>query len=72
LVSFPPNPKWQDAGGENMNQFGLLNVVDDLAKGDPLKWEAIMNLENSTVLAAMQMSATRAWVEYRMRQNDRK
>lgn len=51
-----------------MAKFGLLNVVDDLAKGDPLRWAAVMELENSTALVAMQMSATRAWIEYRMRQ----
>ncbi len=51
-----------------MGVFGLINVVDDLAKGDPTRWGAVMELENSTALLAMQMAVARAWIEYRMRE----
>lgn len=49
-----------------MDGFGVLNVVDALAGGSALRWEEAMNLDNSTVLAKMQMDAKRATIESRM------
>ena len=63
---FPPNPKYQNAGGEKMEKYGLFNIVDDLANGDPLKWDDVMRLENETTLIAMMMKADRAYIEYNM------
>lgn len=52
-----------------MAVFGLFNVVDDLAGQDVLKWNGVLNLENGTVLLAMQMRAHRATIEYNIRNN---
>ena len=49
-----------------MEKYGLFNIVDDLANGDPLKWDDVMRLENETTLIAMMMKADRAYIEYNM------
>lgn len=65
-VSFPTSGDFIAAGGGELDGFGVLNVVDALAGGSALRWEEAMNLDNSTVLAKMQMDAKRATVESRM------
>jgi hypothetical protein len=43
-LNTPPDFKMAAAGVERMNVFGHLNVIDSIAGGDPLKWEAVRKL----------------------------
>jgi hypothetical protein len=54
-----------------MAKFGLLNVVRELARAYCKSWDEIVEWQNSTVLVDMQMGAEMAWVEFRMRQNQK-
>lgn len=41
LQSFP-EPDMVNAGINELNQFGILNTIDSLAKGDILKWDLVV------------------------------
>ncbi|RZJ67689.1 MAG: hypothetical protein EOO50_05245 [Flavobacterium sp.] len=47
-------------GSEKMGQFGVLNIIDDLAGGDICKWEAVENLPYWTVIQKLRMNKTMA------------
>ena len=62
-VNFPNDPLFQTAERGRLQTFGLFRTVDFLAGGDATKWEAVMGLDNSTVLIKMQMSSVEAHVD---------
>ena len=47
------------------DRFGLLNVVDYLAGGNVLNWEAVTRLENTVVHVKLMRDGVLAWAEYR-------
>jgi hypothetical protein len=65
LVTFPFDPTAVQAEVSRFDKFKLFNVVDSLAGGDVLKWDAVLKLDNSTVLFKMTMKAEQAHFEKR-------
>jgi len=51
--------------------LGLLNVVDILAGGDVLKWEAVTKIENTVIQVKLMRDSIIAWAEYRYRENQK-
>lgn len=43
-LSTPPDPKLVNAGIKDLDVLGDVNLIDSLAGGDILKWEAVRNL----------------------------
>jgi len=57
LASDIPNMKWESVNGsERMNKFGIYNVLDNLADGDILKYESILNLSYADVFTKLRMN----------------
>lgn len=48
-LASPPDNDLLNAGVKDLDEIGALNVVDSLAGGDVLKWEAVKKLSYSTV-----------------------
>lgn len=52
-LSSIPEPEMINAGIENFNQFGIINIIDTLAFGDILKWKEIMELSYTDVFVKL-------------------
>ncbi|KQC33399.1 hypothetical protein AAU57_08790 [Nonlabens sp. YIK11] len=61
------NPKWEAVdGSKRMAKFGILNILDNLANGDILKWEKVKNLQFSDVFTKLLMDKTKNDIQIEM------
>ena len=56
----PSNVDFINAGGQKLDKFGTLAIVDDLAEGDLLKWDAVQKQPYSNVFAKLMLDKTKA------------
>lgn len=64
LIKWPePTANEVLAGCEEFKRFGIANLVDRLAGGDVLRWDAIFALDNGTALLKELMLCQRAIFE---------
>ena len=66
-VVFPEDADGKKAGVEKLNRFGLMLVVDNLASGDLLKYNTVLDLDNNMVLMKMQLESEKAMYQDRLR-----
>ncbi|OCK42536.1 hypothetical protein BA195_10190 [Tenacibaculum soleae] len=63
------NIKWESVNGsERIAKFGIYNTIDNLAKGDILKWNAIFELPYSDVFMKLLMDKTNNDLQKEMEQ----
>jgi len=61
------NFKWEQVrGNERLSRFGVYNVLDNLANGDVLKYEAIFNLPYAVVMQKLVMNKIKDEIQYEM------
>ena len=58
LLSHEPTADEVAAGIDRFNKFGVLIQIDNLAKGDPLKWDAVKQMPYEYGLAKLAMDKT--------------
>jgi hypothetical protein len=56
MLSKKPTFEQMRAGISMFDEFGVMNIVDTLANGDVLKYDAILNLEYNTVFLKLRKS----------------
>jgi len=62
-----PNLKWEAVNGsQRLKELGVLPIVDNLAGGDPLKYEAILDLPYLTVFKKLKLDTLRSDLEHEM------
>lgn len=62
-----PNTKWEMVeGSKHMERFGLLPMVDNLAKGDVTKWQEILDTKYSLVFTKLFMDTVKGDLEHKM------
>lgn len=61
-----PDVKFLQAGGNNLNKFGLMNTLDNLAKGDILKYDLIRQLPYNVVFDKQYLEVTKAEIEKKL------
>lgn len=65
-LSSDPDPDLMAAGINEMSQFGDLNVIDQLAGGDVLKWEQIKQLPYHVIFDKQLKALTEARIEKKL------
>lgn len=61
------NMKWELVeGSQRMSKFGIYNTLESLSGGDPLKYEAIMNMTYSEVFTILLMRKTASEIQSEM------
>lgn len=58
-----PDAKMIQAGINNLNQFGIKNTLDNLAKGDVLKYDEVRKLKYHDVFDKQYMETVKAEIE---------
>lgn len=61
-----PDVKLLQAGINKLDQFGLMNTLDNLAKGDILKYDLIRELPYNVVFDKQYMEVTKADIEKKL------
>lgn len=61
-----PDVKFLQAGGNNLNKFGLINTLDNLAKGDILKYDLIRQLPYNVVFDKQYLEVTKSEIEKKL------
>lgn len=61
-----PDIKMMQAGINKLDQFGLINTLDNLAKGDVLKYDAIRNLPYNVIFDKQYMEVTKSEIEKKL------
>lgn len=61
-----PDIKMLQAGINKLDQFGLLNTLDNLAKGDILKYDAIRNTPYNVIFDKQYMEVTKSEIEKKL------
>lgn len=61
-----PDVKFLQAGGNNLNKFGLMNTLDNLAKGDILKYDSIRQLPYNVVFDKQYLEVTKSEIEKKL------
>lgn len=61
-----PDVKFLQAGGNNLNKFGLMNTLDNLAKGDILKYDLIRQLPYNVVFDKQYLEVTKSEIEKKL------
>jgi hypothetical protein len=61
-----PDVKLLQAGINKLDQFGLMNTLDNLAKGDILKYDLIRELPYNVVFDKQYMEVTKAEIEKKL------
>lgn len=61
-----PDVKLLQAGINKLDQFGLLNTLDNLAKGDILKYDSIRELRYNVVFDKQYLEVTKAEIEKKL------
>lgn len=61
-----PDVKMLQAGINKLDKFGILNTLDNLAKGDILKYDLIRKLPYRTVFDKQYMEVTKSDIEKRL------
>lgn len=65
-LSADPDIKFLQAGGNNLNKFGLMNTLDNLAKGDVLKYDLIRELPYNVVFDKQYLEVTKSEIEKKL------
>lgn len=65
-LSSDPDIKMMQAGIHKLNQFGINNTLDNLAKGDILKYNEIRNLPYNVVFDKQYMEVTKSEIEKKL------
>lgn len=65
-LSSDPDIKMIQAGIHKLNQFGINNTLDNLAKGDILKYNEIRNLPYNVVFDKQYMEVTKSEIEKKL------
>lgn len=65
-LSSDPDVKLIQAGIHKLNQFGINNTLDNLAKGDILKYNEIRNLPYNVVFDKQYLEVTRSEIEKKL------
>ena len=66
VLSQETNNEQELAGVKVFEQFGVFNIVDALAQGDVLRWDAVLQIECATVLIKMKLDQERNKFEQRL------
>jgi len=61
-----PDVKFLQAGGNNLNKFGLMNTLDNLAKGNILKYDLIRQLPYNVVFDKQYLEVTKSEIEKKL------
>jgi len=61
-----PNPKMLQAGINNLDQFGILNTLDNLSGGDILKYDLIRNIPYNIVFDKQYMEVVKSGIENKL------
>lgn len=61
-----PDVKLLQAGINNLDQFGLMNTLDNLAKGDVLKYDFIRELPYNVVFDKQYLEVTKSDIEKKL------
>lgn len=61
-----PDIKMLQAGIQKLDQFGLLNTLDNLAKGDILKYDEIRNAPYNVIFDKQYMEVTKSDIEKKL------
>lgn len=64
MVEFAPNAEYEQAEDGRLQKFGLWAILDELSGGDILKWDALLLVENSTMLLKYAMMGDKSIIEY--------
>lgn len=62
----PPDNDLREAGIEELNELGELNIIDSLAGGDMLKWEAIKKLPYHMIFDKQRKTVIEAKIQKRL------
>lgn len=68
-LSLPPDPKMVAAGIDELNELGDTNIIDALAGGDILKWEAVKDLSYEMIFDKQRKSTIEALIDRRATKN---
>jgi len=61
-----PDIKMLQSGINKLDQFGLLNTLDNLAKGDVLKYDAIRQMSYNVIFDKQYMEVTKSEIEKKL------
>lgn len=68
-LASPPDPKLIRAGVQDLDELGIINIIDNLAQGDILRWSQVEQMPYEVVFTKLRKSAIESRIAKRMREN---
>lgn len=65
-IKFPEYKEANAAGLDNLNKYGVINIIDSLAGGDITKWDKVSDLNLSYILLKYNLECDKAHNDHKL------